>query len=347
MTDTDHVAEEERRSPKWLLLLRELRAPFFTASVVPVLLGASLAFYHTGSWHWPLFLWALAGTVLVHAGANVANDYFDHLSGNDEANVVFVRPFTGGSRMIQNKLLSPREVLALSLVCFAAGSAIGLYLAVRVGLFLLILGVIGILGGFFYTAPPVSLVSRGIGELVIAINFGVLPVVGAYFVQTRSFRWDVVLFSLPVAVLISAVLFINQFQDYEADKAVGKRNWVVRLGRRRASQVFFFLMGAWMLPIIAAVLTGAGPALCLIALLPAVTAWKAMSTAAHYYDDPRKLTPANAMTVVTHLTVGVLLALALVTTGCRACKRPFTGGMEPVTYRNIRCIDGVPICQRS
>jgi len=311
MTNRNHTAEHSPPRPKWILLLQELRAPFFTASTVPVLLGTALALCHTGRWHWPLFLWTLAATVLIHAGANVANDYFDHLSGNDEANVDFVRPFTGGSRMIQKKLLSPREVLVLALSCLGAGSIIGLYLAVRTGPFILLMGSIGVIGAFFYTAPPVALVSHGVGELIIGLNFGILPVVGAYFVQTGRFRLDVALLSLPVAFLIAAVLFINQFQDYEADKAVGKRNWVVRLGRRRSVWVFHVLMSAWTLPIVLAVLLEVASPLSLSALVPMVFSIKAMSTAARCYDDPPRLTPANALTVLTHLTVGLLLASSL------------------------------------
>jgi len=338
MSDTGHVAEDGWRPPKWLLLLQELRAPFFTASVVPVLLGTSLAFHHTGFWDWLLFLWTLAGTVLIHAGANVANDYFDHLSGNDEVNVDFVRPFTGGSRMIQKKLLSPREVLTLSLVCFAGGSVIGVYLVAKVGLVLLALGIVGILGGFFYTAPPISLVSRGLGEPVIGLNFGVLPVLGAYYVQARQFRWEAVFLSLPVALLIVAILYINQFQDYEADKAVGKRNWVVRLGRRKSAKVFCVLMGAWMLPVVAAPLVGAGPAWCLIALVPVLPALGAAFAATRYYGDPGRLTPANALTIVTHATVGLLLSVSLITTGCGKCGEPSVEEPEPVAFDSIRGI---------
>ncbi|TFH18216.1 MAG: 1,4-dihydroxy-2-naphthoate octaprenyltransferase [Lentisphaerales bacterium] len=325
------------RRPKFVLLLQELRAPFFTGSVVPILVGTSLAYYHTSIWNWPLFLLALVGIVLIHAGANVANDYFDHLSGNDAANRDFVRPFTGGSRMIQNNLLSPREVLALSLACFAMGSAIGIYLVMKAGWLLLALGVIGVLGGFFYTAPPISLVSRGIGEFVIGINFGGLPVIGAYYVQTQVVRWETVLFSLPVAFLIAAILFINQFQDYEADKAVGKRNWVVRLGRRKSAWVLAILMSVcWMLPIVAAVVFKVGPVLCLIALIPVLAAFKAIRTAFRHYDHPRHLAPANAMTIISHLAVGLLLSISLIVCGWGKTKEPLGIESDPVQSSESR-----------
>jgi len=300
--------------PKAVLLLQELRAPFFTASIAPVLVGAALAFYYTGVWHWPLFLLTMAAMILIHAGSNVANDYFDHLSGNDEKNVDFVRPFTGGSRMIQNGLLKPMEVLILSLVCFALGGSIGLYLAWKTGwVVVLTLGAMGVIGGFFYTSPPLRLVARGVGEVVIGLNFGVLPVIGTYYVLTGTFIWEVALFSLPVAILIASVLFINQFQDYDADKAVGKNHWVVRLGCKHAARVFAILMIAWPLPIVAGVVLRAGPALAIIAaILPIVIAGAAINKALHCYDKPRELAPANAMTIVTHFAVAVLLAATLI-----------------------------------
>jgi 1,4-dihydroxy-2-naphthoate octaprenyltransferase len=301
-----------RASPKWRLLLAELRAPFLTASAVPVLVGTATAYYQTGAWHWPVFLWTLAGVALIHSGANVANDYYDHLSGNDAANTDFVRPFTGGSRLIQKGLLAPAEVRRLSLVCLALGGAIGIFLAVRCGWPVLLLGLVGIAGGVFYSAPPAQLAARGLGELTIAVNFGVLPVLGAHFVQTGRFSWEAALIALPVAILIAAVVFINQFQDCAADGAVGRRNWVVRLGRKRAARVFALLVGVWPLPLAAAIWTGAAPDTAWIALPPLALAAVAIPFARRYHDDPRRLTPANAATIAMHAAAGLLLAAALV-----------------------------------
>jgi 1,4-dihydroxy-2-naphthoate octaprenyltransferase len=300
------------RTRKWVLLLQELRAPFFSASIVPVLVGSACACYRTGQWHWPLFCWTMLGVVCIHAGANVANDYFDHLNGNDAANADFIHPLTGGSRMIQNKRLTPIEVLCLSMGCFAAGGAIGLYLFLAVGPPVLWFGLIGIAGGFFYSAPPANLSARGLGEPVIALLFGVLPTMGAYYVQTRHFSWDVLILSLSVAVLILLVLFINQFQDYRADAAVGKCTWVVRLGRHRAAQFYALLMGLWPLPIFAVVSAGWYPAWLLLALAPGLIASWTVPRVLRYYDQPQALAPANALTIALHASVGVIMVLVLI-----------------------------------
>ena len=229
--------------------LAELRAPFLLASVIPVGLGAALARAHTGRWDWPLFLWTLAGVACLHAGANVANDYYDHRSGNDEANTDFVRPFTGGSRLIQNGSLTPREVAGLAVACLLAGGLIGLYLTWQAGLAVLALGLIGLAGGVSYSAPPVNLAARGLGELAVALNFGILPVAGSYYVQARRFDAAVIGWALPLACLIVAVLWINQFQDYRADLQVGKRHGVVlRLSGRVEQRDAARRAWLWALP---------------------------------------------------------------------------------------------------
>jgi 1,4-dihydroxy-2-naphthoate octaprenyltransferase len=297
--------------PQPLSLLEELRAPFFMASAVPVLLGAALAHGHTGHLDWPLFLLTLAGVVLIHAGANTANDYYDHLSGNDAANTRYVRPFTGGSRLIQNGQLAPAHVLALSLCCFASGGLIGLYLMWQAGWGVALLGAAGIAGGFFYTAPPFKFGYRGWGEIIVALNFGVLPVAGAYYVQTHALPSALLLAALPIALLVTAILFINQFPDYEADRAVGKRNWVVRLGPARARPVYAALMLLWPLPIVAGVGLGLLPWTTLFALVGLPPAFAAIRIVWRHAEDPMRMVRANALTILIHLGVGLALAAAI------------------------------------
>lgn len=304
-----------RKPAKCLLLLQELRAPFFIAPLMPVFLGTAFAFARTGTCDGSLFLWAVIGVMLINASANVANDYFDHRSGNDEANTDFVRPFTGGSRMIQEGLLSATEIGRLALACTVLAVLAGIVLFLKAGPIVLILGAIGLAGGLMYSAPGINLSGRGLGEFVIALNVGVLPVVGAYFIQARAFTWDAVLLSLPLALLITAILFINQFQDCRADEAVGKRHWVVRLGRRRSVPVYALLMTLWPLPIVAGVLARLFSPWCLLSLLGLAPAAMAVSKTLRYYDNPRRLAPANALTIVTHIAVGALLTVATLAGG--------------------------------
>jgi 1,4-dihydroxy-2-naphthoate octaprenyltransferase len=292
-------------------LLRELRAEFLPASLVPVLVGASFALNRTGRWHAALFLWTLAGVGLVHLGANVLNDYCDHLSGNDARNRNFVRPFTGGSRLIQRGLLRPPEVLTLAVLLLALGTGAGLVIARRTGMPALALGVVGVAGGVAYSAAPFRLASRGLGELVIAVLFGVLPVVGAAYVQTRRISGEAAVVSLPIAVLIVAVLFVNQFQDMEADAAVGKRHWVVRLGRQRAARVYAVLMTVWVAILGLEVWSGILPRAAAWVLPVGLAGVPAVRVVLARHDRPRDIAPANALTVAIHLVAGLGLSAAL------------------------------------
>lgn len=297
-----------RRMVFWL---HASRYEFFTGAFAPVAVGGVVAWWQTGAFHWGLWLLTLVGLILVHASANLANDYFDHLSGNDEINTEFLRPFTGGSRVIQQGLARPREVLGAALLCLAAGGVIGLLLAYLRGWPIVAIGVVGGLSGFFYTAPPLKLGYRGWGELFIALDFGVLPVLGAYFVQTQSFTVEAFWASLPVALLILAILWINQFPDYVADRAVGKRHWVVRLGRRRAARVYATMMALAYLFVILGVGVQLLPPLALLVMLTLPLTVRGVNVAMQEYDRPRALAPANAATVAVHLLFSLLLVVGI------------------------------------
>ena len=297
------------------IYIEELRAPFFTASVIPVILGTAIAWEQAGRIVWLLFVLTLIGGMLLHAGANVANDYFDYLSGTDDVNVEYVRPFTGGSRMIQNGIMTPREVLAESLVLYALAGGIGLYLTWVCGPMILVLGAIGAFSGFFYCAPPFKLVHRGIGEFFIGLNFGVLMTLGAYYVQAGKLAMEPLAASIPVALLIIAVLYINEFQDEAADRAVGKNHLVVRLGKKNAVIGYAIVMLTVYISIAVAVIAGwLNPwALLGLAALPPATI--AIVIAGRNYDDSKALAPANALTVASHLVTGLALTAAYIIAG--------------------------------
>ena len=223
---------------KTTLWLKELRAPFCTASALPVIIGTAIAYKQTGDFNLVLSILALFATVSIHLGANIANDYFDHISKNDWLNDNKT-PFSGGSRMIQNNLLSPKEILIGSLTFLAIGAGAGIVILIMTkSLLVLGLGIIGIAGGFFYTAPPLKLGYRTAGEITIAFLFGILPVYGAYYIQIGIIDFVPLLPALFVAVLIFLVIFANEFPDFQADKAVNKRMLVVTLGIKKAANLY-------------------------------------------------------------------------------------------------------------
>ena len=305
----------EERPLKIRIWFAEMRAPFLTGAIVPVILGTCVAWASTGTFLLDVFLLTLIAGMFVHIGSNISNDYFDHRSGTDDVNVEFVRPFTGGSRMIQRGWMSPREVFAEAILFFSLGGGIGLYLAYTRGIEVLILGVIGVGSGFFYTAPPFRLVNRGIGEIFIGLNFGVLMTLGAYFVQTKVLAWEAIFPSIPIAILITAVLYINEFPDYAADKSVGKLTVVVRLGRERAAKGYAVLMAALYLSILLPIVLNLTNWYTVLGLATMPIAILASKYALRHYDQSLPLTPAYASTVMNHLLTGVFLSLSYLMIG--------------------------------
>lgn len=298
--------------PLWIV---KLRAPFFTADLVPVCLGVAIAWARTGAFNLWYFLLTLIGAVCLNAGTNMTNDYFDHTWGSDEVNTEFANPFTGGSRLIQMGLVKPKEMLWQGIALFVVGSLIGIFLAFTRSWAVLWLGIIGVFSGYFYTAPPFRLARTGLGELAIGLNFGPLMVLGAYVVQTKTLGWEPVIASLPVMLLIALVLWINQFQDMRADAAVGKNHLVVRLGRQRAATVYGALLALTFLSIVLGVALGGVTPFALMGLLTLPVAVKAYRVARVHYDHPSELVPANAAAIQIHLLTGLLIALGYVVQG--------------------------------
>jgi len=226
------------KQPKLTLWLKELRAPFFTASALPVIVGTAVAFANTGQFNLILFILALLAIVALHAGANIANDYFDHISKNDWLNENKT-PFSGGSRLIQQNLLTPGEVIVGAWIALFIGASIGLIIVILTkSLFVLLLGVIGLLGGYFYTATPFKLGYRTAGEIVIGLLFGILPVYGSFYIQAKSFSTMPLPPGAIVAVLIFLVIFANEFPDFSADRAANKKTLVVTLGVKNAANFY-------------------------------------------------------------------------------------------------------------
>lgn len=286
--------------------LLELRAPFLTVSILPVILAVAVARRETGSWDPLLAALTLAGAALLHLGANTINDWFDHRSGNDAANVDFARPFTGGSRLIQDGMISPRGVLALSISLFAAACAIGAVLAVLRGPGILLFGAAGITLGVLYTEPRAILAGRGLGEVAIFAAFGLIAV-GAYWVQTGTLSAEGLLAPLPLAFLTTAIIIINEFQDAAADAATGKRTLVVRLGRSKGAVLFAATAFGAYLPLAAGVAAGIMSPWTLLGMVSLPLAARATAVAASAHGEPRRMAPANAATILCHLVTGAVL----------------------------------------
>ena len=296
------------RLPFGWLFLRATRLPFLSATVVPIGIGIAVAGLH-GRWHWwPAILTLVAG-MCVHLGLNVANDVFDTQSGADAANVTPTQ-FSGGSRVILYGLMTMGQMQLLSLGFYAVGLGIGLYLAITRAFWpILTIGILGAAISYFYTAPPVRLVHRGLGEIGVFLGFGPIMALGAYYVQARSFSWEAVYASLPVGILVALILYVNEVPDRPGDAAAGKRTLPVRLTREQAIQGYAAAVAVAFALILAGVLTGFLPAATIIALAPIPLAAGVYRGLRRHYESPYELMPWMGKNIQLHLSTGMLLIL--------------------------------------
>jgi 1,4-dihydroxy-2-naphthoate octaprenyltransferase len=299
-----------RLAPGWLFL-RATRLPFLTATVVPIGLGISVAALH-GSWHWWLAILTIVGGMAVHLGLNVANDVFDTMSGADQANVTPTQ-FSGGSRVILYGLLSLRQMVMMMLGFYAVAIAIGLYLAVTRGFWPLFgIGVAGVFISVFYTAPPFRFVHRGLGEICAFLGFGPIMTIGAYFVQAKHWSWEAIYASLPVALLIALVLYVNEVPDRPGDATAGKRTLPVRWAKDTVIAVYGLAVAAAFGLILGGALSGLMPRPTVIALAAIPLALPVFRGLQDFYESPYQLMPRMGKGVQLHMATGMLLILGYV-----------------------------------
>ena len=249
--------------------------------------------------------------LVAHAGANVVNDYHDALSGADAGNHERLFPFTGGSRFIQNGVLSLRETRRFGYALLTAVIPAGLWLAAHSAGGLIWIGLAGLLIAWGYSAPPLRLMARGVGEGAIAGGW-LLVVLGTDFVQRGEFAARPLVAGLPFALLVAAILYLNQFPDALGDARAGKRTLVVRLGTQKARWGYLVLIAVAYLWLAVAVMAGALPPWSAVGLLPAVLSFSACKRLLDHAGDPARLAPAIKATIAAANAHGLLLSLALV-----------------------------------
>ncbi len=206
------------------------RPMFMTASLIPVFLGTAWGVSLSGRFDLPVFLLAFLATGLVHGAVNVLNDVYDDLGGTDPCNEKRIFPFTGGSRFIQNGVISNEEMFRWGLALLGLAAFFGAALILLKGAMVLLMGLIGICLGVLYSMPPLRLSAKGLGEAAVGLGFGVLPVMGAAWLQSGRFDAGALLLSLPASLWVANILLVNEVPDREADGATGKQTLVVRFG---------------------------------------------------------------------------------------------------------------------
>jgi 1,4-dihydroxy-2-naphthoate octaprenyltransferase len=292
------------------LTLRATRLPFLTATVIPVLLGILIAATH-GSFDLVAAVLTVIGACFVQLGLNVANDVFDTVQGADDANVTPTQ-FSGGSRVIQYGLVSLRQMATLATLFYVVAGVIGLVLLAFWGsVELLVIGVVGFIVSIGYTAPPLKFVYRGLGEVAVAIGFGPLMLLGAYVVQTGgALAWEPFVASIPVAVLVALILYVNEIPDRRGDARVGKRTLPVRLPEATVITIYRVSVVVAFTVLVLGVVAGILPVPTLLMLLAIPLALQVSRGLEPNYDDPYGLMAIMGVNVQLHLRAGLLLLAA-------------------------------------
>jgi 1,4-dihydroxy-2-naphthoate polyprenyltransferase len=242
----------------WLMAARPRTLP---AAIAPVLVGSAAAANAGDDFRWGAFIAALAGSILIQIGTNLANDYSDAKRGADTADRL------GPVRVTSSGLVAPRRVLYATWLAFALAVAAGIYLATVAGPVILAVGAASILAGVLYTGGPRPYGYEGLGELFVFVFFGLVAVNGSYYVQVEELDWLAFGLSIPVGFLATAILVVNNLRDIDTDRRAGKRTLAVRIGRERTRALYVGLIVGAFAALPLALLAGDGPAWPLVALI--------------------------------------------------------------------------------
>ncbi len=276
---------------------------FLYAGLLPYLLGAAWAYGMAGVFVAEIFWLGLFGVLLAVVGVEAFNEYFDSRMGTD--------------RVFNPDDLPPMSdwVLWLGVAAFAGALAAGIYLTLRVGWPILGFAVLGGAAAIFYVAPPIRWAYRGLGELVIGLSYGPWMVLGSLYLHTGRLGWPALWASLLPGLLIMALAVVNAIPDFHQDRLVGKRNLVVRVGRRRAVWLYTGLAVAGLSTPAIGFVAGVFPAACLLSLLALPLLIMSARSALRAYESPRKMVPAARNMVACYLLAVALFTLAVLAQG--------------------------------
>ena len=295
------------RVAAWLTLGR---LPFHSVGVLPFVLGILIAWHEGYATKWGVVALATLAVICIMAATYLSGEYYDYPT--DSANSSYNR-FSGGSRVLQKGLVSRRRVLPAAIVALGLAGVIGLIIqfVFKTGPFTIPLGILGMVCGFFYSSNPLRWAYRGVGEMLIFVCYGWLTVNTAYYLQTGKFDLVPTLVSIPIAISIFLVIFINEFPDFNSDQAAGKNNLVVRLGLERSTVLYSILAAACFVTIPLTVLGGAPRlmlALSLLTLIPII--WNIVALARKQYLQPKSLETICALTLILNLGTTLLYIVA-------------------------------------
>ena len=281
--------------------LRVIRIRFLLASVIAVSLGLAINWWHTGNIEIFDAILTMCGVLALHASVDLLNDYWDFKRGIDTTTQR--TKMSGGTGVLPEGLLKPKQVYAAGIIFLIAGAAIGAYFVFTDGIIIGLILAFAVLSVYFYST---KIVDWGLAEIFIVIK-GTMIVIGTCFIQTTQITESAILGGIVVGILSSFVLFITSFPDHDADKAKGRKTLVINLGKQKACTLF------WVFPIIFysvsifAIIIGVFPIFCLIILSTIPLVIKFGKKLKQNYEKLDKLLPIMSSTLVFSRVTGILL----------------------------------------
>jgi len=281
--------------------LRIIRIRFLLASVIAVSLGLAINWWQTGNIEIFDAILIMCGVLSLHASVDLLNDYWDFKRGIDTTTQR--TKMSGGTGVLPEGLLKPKQVYAAGIIFLIVGAAIGTYFVFTDGIIIGLILAFAVLSVYFYST---KIVDWGLAEIFIVIK-GTMIVIGTCFIQTTQITESAILGGIVVGILSSFVLFITSFPDHDADKAKGRKTLVINLGKQKACTFF------WVFPIIFysvsifAIIIGVFPIFCLIILSTIPLVIKFGKKLKQNYEKLDKLLPIMSSTLVFSRVTGILL----------------------------------------
>ena len=300
---------------RWKIWWRTFRFHYASASFMPGILGGMIAWTKDGQFHSEYFLLVMLGLILNHLALNMTDDYYDFRHLVDVFATEGRNPYAGGSGTLSSGVIQPMHMRQVFTAFYVIAIAIGLFLGITRGPFVLFLLVFGFFCAFFYTAPPIKFGYRGVGEIAQLLCFGPGIGLGAYYVQTQVVSWEAFWGTLPFGIMLFSMITINEIPDYLEDREGGKLNLVARFGREAGVRLFIVSLLSAYGAILIGILLRRIPLLGLISFLTLPIAYKTISILKAHYQDPAKMAPANLGMICVHNFTAILLIIAYVIEG--------------------------------
>lgn len=284
--------------------LRALRVHFVPPSFLPAILCGIIPWSRDGVFDPLFFLLAVTGVTINHFGLNMIDDVFDYRQSVDLAGAGEKNPYAGGSGVLTSGLLTDRQLYYAALLCFAITALIGFYIAASKGWPVLAIGLFGLFCSIYYTAPPIRLGYRGLGELALLVNFGPVIGMGSYFVQAGRFDREPFFISLVLGFMMWSMIIINEMPDYEDDRRAGKFNLVARFGRNAGAVLYVGGLAAAYVTLAGSVISGLAPVYSALGFLSIPWAWRSVEILRRNLHEKVMLAPANLCMIKVHFITG-------------------------------------------